>query len=30
VDMGSTDSNRKREASDQKEKNNVGQRDGKS
>lgn len=30
VDMGSADGNRKREASDQKEKNNVGQRDGKS
>jgi len=30
VDMGSADSNRKREASEQKEKNNVGQRDGKS
>lgn len=30
VDMGSSDANRKREASDPKEKNNVGQRDGKS
>lgn len=29
VDMGSSDANRKREASEPKEKNNVGQRDGK-